>query len=148
MTDPESVQERQAPASAPLLARPVVIPDPFGGDEGQQFKDWLANFELCAGLNAWNEDTRRKFLIVRFRGTAQEIYNNLDEATQTNYVQLKTAPIDQLDPAAQENRFRTEFRARRQRHGETIAATYAVWRSWPITPYPWVLGTSWRVTSS
>ena len=59
MTDPE---ERQAPASAPLLARPVVMPDPFGGDEGQQFKDWLANFELCAGLNAWNEDTRRKFL--------------------------------------------------------------------------------------
>ena len=69
-----------------------------------------------------NEDTRRKFLIiVRLRGTAQEIYNNLDEATQMNYVQLKTALIDQLDPAAQENRFRTEFRARRQRHGETIA---------------------------
>ena len=35
MTDPEPVQERQAPASAPLLARPVVMPDPFGGDEGQ-----------------------------------------------------------------------------------------------------------------
>ena len=91
MTDPE---ERQAPASAPLLARPVVMPDPFGGDEGQQFKDWLANFELCAGLNAWNEDTRRKFLIVRLRGTAQEIYNSLDENTQTSYVQLKTALID------------------------------------------------------
>ena len=41
--------------------------------------------------------------------------------TETSYVQLKTALIDQLDPAAQENRFRTEFRARRQRHGETIA---------------------------
>ena len=46
---------------------------------------------------------------------------SLDENTQTSYVQLKTALIDQLDPAAQENRFRTEFRARRQRHGETIA---------------------------
>ena len=47
----------------------------------------------------------------------------MDEATQTSYVQLKTALIDQLDPAAQENRFRTEFRARRQPHGhgETIA---------------------------
>ena len=43
-TDAEPVQERQAPANAPLLARPVVMPDPFGGDEGQQFKDWLANF--------------------------------------------------------------------------------------------------------
>jgi hypothetical protein len=98
-------------AAAPALVRPVVMPDTFDGDDGQKFKDWLGNFKLCAGLNAWNTDTRRKFLFVRLRGTAQEIYNNLDETTQTDYGRLKTAPIDQLDPAAQESRFRTEFRA-------------------------------------
>lgn len=63
--------------------RPVVMPDSYNGDG--QFKDWLANFELCAELNGWTGETRRKFLIVRLRGHAQELYNSFDDMTRGDY---------------------------------------------------------------
>jgi hypothetical protein len=54
------------------LPRPVVMPEPFSGTEGQ-FKDWLSTFELCADLNSWETEMRRKSDFVDMPKSSTEI---------------------------------------------------------------------------
>jgi hypothetical protein len=96
------------------------MPELFSGEEGP-FCDWLEHFEMCADLNGWKRDVCRKFLVVRLRGHAQEVYKGLEKTTRQDYDRLKASLSEQLAPPGEENRYKSEFRARQQREGETAA---------------------------
>lgn len=106
--------------AAACIQRPIVMPELFSGEEGP-FCDWLEHFEMCADLNGWKRDVCRKFLVVRLRGHAQEVYKGLEKTTRQDYDRLKASLSEQLAPPGEENRYKSEFRARQQREGETAA---------------------------
>jgi hypothetical protein len=96
------------------------MPELFSGEEGP-FVDWLEHFEMCSDLNGWKQDVRSKFLVVRLRGYAREVYKGLEKATQNNYAELQAALSEQLAPPGEEDRYKSEFRARQQQESETAA---------------------------
>ena len=106
--------------AASCIQRPIIMPELCSGEEGP-FCDWLEHFEMCADLNGWKQDVRSKFLVVRLRGHAQEVYWGLEETSQQDYDKLKAALSEQLAPPGEENRYKSEFRARQQQKGETAA---------------------------
>lgn len=64
---PDRVTDCPLPDGA--LSRPFVMTEHYSGSKGR-FKDWLTNFALCADLNGWGTEIKRKFLIFRLPGHA------------------------------------------------------------------------------
>ena len=53
----------------PNMARPLIFPDKFSGDE--DFSEWIAHFNSVSMVNGWSDDDRYKWLNVHVTGKAR-----------------------------------------------------------------------------
>lgn len=98
-------QEVPEPAK---IARPLVMPDQYTGEEN--WSDWLANFELCASINEWDDKTKASFLAVRLKKTAQQVYRDIPAVSRQDYKQLKEAMTTRFDTTKYTDRYKSEFK--------------------------------------
>ena len=60
------------------MARPIVMPDEYTGED---WIDWITNFELCARINDWDDAAKTSFLAAKLKRQAhrqaQPVYRDL-----------------------------------------------------------------------
>jgi len=66
-------------ASHTQPTRPLVLPDPFSGDDN--FDHWISHFESVSAVNKWTDDDKLHWLRVRFSGKAHVAFNQLPHET-------------------------------------------------------------------
>ncbi|VDI48101.1 Hypothetical predicted protein [Mytilus galloprovincialis] len=96
--------------------RPIVMPDVFTGDE---WTDWLFQFESCSSLNDWNDGLKCKFIIVRLKGTAGKVLSDLDDDTKKDWTKLKAELTARFDTTTRPDLYKSEFMGRRKKPSET-----------------------------
>ncbi|CAB4043952.1 Hypothetical predicted protein, partial [Paramuricea clavata] len=68
------------------MTRPIVMPDVYTGED---WIDWITNFELCARINEWDNKSKSAFLAVKLKKQAQRVYRDLSSVVKENYDELK-----------------------------------------------------------
>ena len=99
--------------------KPVVMPDKFDGTG--TWSDYLAHFEMCATINAWNEPQKANFLAVSLKGTAQMLLGDLPVGGLMDYSVLINELESRFGYAGQSELFRTQVKNRRKRPEESLA---------------------------
>ena len=71
------------------MARPIVMPDEYTGED---WIDWITNFELCARINDWDDAAKTSFLAAKLKRQAhrqaQPVYRDLSSAVRQNYTMI------------------------------------------------------------
>ena len=100
------------------VTKPVVQPDNYDGKT--PFEDWLSHMELCANINNWTIEQKTKFLAVKLRGPALQVYTDLAHSKKQSYTELVQALKERFCPQGQVELFRAQLRARSRRKGESL----------------------------
>ncbi|XP_064415516.1 uncharacterized protein LOC135357514 [Latimeria chalumnae] len=101
------------------LRQPIFMPEAYSG-EGQEWGDWLEQFEMAAEINGWDEATRLKFIGLLLRGKAREVYRSLTLEVKQEYSSLKLVLQQSLEPATCADWNRIAFFNKRRSKGESI----------------------------
>ena len=117
-----------------VIKRPVVMPEVFTGEE--EWEEWLSAFEACAEVNGWDDPTKCKFMLVRFHGQARKVIHDLDQATKTNWNQLKSELERRFGRCTRPDLFKSEFLAKRKSTSETYLELGNSLRSLARKAYP------------
>lgn len=76
--------------STPLSAsRGVKKPPSFDGKS--QWEQYIAKFEIIAGMNQWNDGQRGNYLAMNLKGSALSLLGNLPSDTHQGYKELVAA---------------------------------------------------------
>ncbi|KAL2082815.1 hypothetical protein ACEWY4_022633 [Coilia grayii] len=120
MSNPEdSGPSHSGGATAQSLARPVFMPETFTGT-GREWSDWVAQFEVAAEVNGWDDSLKMKFLSLLLSGRARELYSGLPLASRNNYITLKEALGRCLEPCDSADWNRANFLSRRRLLNESV----------------------------
>lgn len=106
-------------ATVQSVARPVFMPDTFTGT-GREWSDWVAQFEVAAEVNGWDDSLKMKFLSLLLSGRARELYSGLPSASRNSYSHLKEALGRCLDPCNSDDWNRANFLSRRRLPNESV----------------------------
>ncbi len=87
----EVEHQNNLPGVLPTVALTSLLKVFTGDDISEMWQDWLDNFTLAARACNWDENKKLHVLPAYLDGTAREVYSMLDQATQNNWDNLKTA---------------------------------------------------------
>lgn len=120
MSNPENSETaRRGQPVAQSMARPVFMPETFTGT-GREWSDWVAQFEVAAEVNGWDDALKMKFLSLLLSGRARELYSGLPPASCDNYKNLKDALGRCLEPCDSADWNRANFLSRRRLPNEAV----------------------------
>ena len=100
--------------------KPRVMPDHYNGQGS--WEDYLIHFEMVAGINGWDEDTRCQYLAVSLRGTAQQVLGLLSVEQRRDYEAIREALNSRFGTARTTELFRAQLRSRSQKKEEDLPA--------------------------
>ena len=86
----------------------LVMPDQYTGEE--DWLDWITNFELCAKINEWDDESKATFLAVRMKSIAQQVYRDLPSTCKDNYEELKAAMATRFGRTKHTELYKAELR--------------------------------------
>ena len=89
----------------------------FRGLPGENFSDWIKEFDLVARAEKWEEEVRALKLPTRLKDEALDIYETLTPEIQADYDQLRTELKKLLQPAEYSRLCLTELIERKQKIG-------------------------------
>ena len=98
--------------------KPSINPDKYYGK--QTFDDYLKHFEIVAGINAWDNEMKRIFLLVVLQGKVQEYANDLPENVRADYDLLCGALIEQFGAHKLVDSYRQELLSCQQGKDEKL----------------------------
>ena len=120
--------------STQKVTKPVVQPDNYDGKT--PFEDWLSHMELCSEINSWNTNQKTRFLAVKLRGPALQVYTDLPETKKHSYTELVHALKERFCPQGQVGLFRAQLRARGRRKDESLQQLASEIRRLVLKAYP------------
>ena len=100
--------------------RPVVMPEAFDG-EGD-WAEYLSYFNQCATINQWSDAQKASFLGVRLRGAALRFHATIPQVRQQTWAHVMADLAQRFAPDANVRQYKAQFKARRRRPKETLAA--------------------------
>ena len=115
--------------------KPVVQPDIFDGRH-PQFDDWLTHFNLCGQINCWTGVQKAKFLAVKLRGSALQVYTDLPDSKEANYADIVKALQERFSPQGQTELYRAQLKARVHRKGKSLPELPSDIRRLVLKAYP------------
>ena len=98
--------------------KPVVEPDNYDGKTN--LEDWLTNLNLCCQINGWIEEQKTKFLAVRLRGPALQVYTDLPETSKLCLADVVKALKERFSPQGQTGLFRAQLKVRSRKKDEAL----------------------------
>ena len=98
--------------------KPVVEPDNYDGKTN--FEDWLTNLNLCSQINNWTLKQKTKFLAVKLRGPALQVYTDLPESSKLYLDDVVKALRNRFSPQGQSGLYRAQLKVRSRRKGEAL----------------------------
>lgn len=101
------------------LQKPIVMPDMYSGQAN--FKDWLAQFNICKNLNSWTDEQACQIIVVKLKGSALQVYSDMDEQDRGSYEMLTQALRSRFDPDRDVGVYWTQLKNRVRRKGETLS---------------------------
>ena len=114
--------------------KPIVNPDNYDGSKS--FDDWLTNLELCSQINGWSVEQKTRFLAVRLRGPALQVYTDLSDARKHDYSALVKALKGRFSPQGQSYLFRAKLKVRSRRKNEKLPELASDIRRLVVKAYP------------
>ena len=102
-----------------MAAKPLVLPEPFNGDESWQ--QWSYLFNNVAAVNSWSDEDKLKWLKVQLIGRAQTAFQRLSEDNRASFELATKALKERFEPSSQKTRYQAELRTRRKKSGEIWA---------------------------
>ena len=114
--------------------KPVVEPDNYDGKTN--FEDWLTNLNLCSQINGWTLEQKTKFLAVRLRGPALQVYTDLPETRKLCFDDVVNALKERFSPQGQSGLFRAQLKVRSRRKGEALPELASDIRRLTCKAYP------------
>ena len=114
--------------------KPIEQPDNFDGSI--PLDDWLTNFNLCSQINSWKEDQRIRFLAVRLRGPALQVYTDLPVYHKYDFEMIVNALRDRFCPKGQTDLHRAQLRSRIRKKNETLSELASSIRRLTVKAYP------------
>lgn len=100
------------------LEKPLAMPDIYSGQSS--FKDWLVQFEICKNLNKWTNAQACQFLAVRLKGSALQVFSDLDVASRKKLEIVTKALQDRFDPVRDPGVYWAQLKGRVRKKGESL----------------------------
>ena len=107
-----------ASSGDPEQKRPVQKPPSFDGKS--QWEPYIAQFEIVAGMNQWNDEQKGNYLATSLKGSALSLLGNLPSDTSQDYKALVTALESRFGSAHQQELHRSKFKSRLRRRDESL----------------------------
>ena len=117
---PAQAPDNSSPSHVPTvkLEKPLAMPDIYSGQAS--FKDWLVQFEICKGLNRWTDVQACQFLAVRLKGSALQVFSDLDVDSRRDLTIVTKALQDRLDPPRDPGVYWAQLKGRVRKKGESL----------------------------
>ncbi len=117
-TDAQRDEDTYAPVRDAVMFSP---PPPFGGQPGEDFREWLKRFNRW-GLSCHYTDPRKcEILPVLLEGRAENIYDAVPKEKRGDYKALTDMLIERLQPPRLSDLRSVELHSRQQHPGEAVA---------------------------
>lgn len=98
--------------------RQLAKPGEFDGSGS--WASFIAQFNVIASAQKWNEAERLAVLVASLKGSALELFARLPDTEKTNFSRLIKALGDRFGIANQEPWFRSQLRRRKREAGESL----------------------------
>ena len=95
------------------------MPEAFSGQSN--FKDWLLQFKTCQELNKWTDKQACQFLAVKLKGSALQVFADLDSTQRGSLSGVFKALADRFDPERDTGVYWSQLKGRIRKKGETLA---------------------------
>ena len=105
-------------------------------EEGETFKDWLAQFEMVADVCGWKGQIKLAHLVTRLRGQALAFYRTCTSAQTANYTALVAELTKQFTPVHIPAVQTSVFHDRQQKVEESVDSYTQDLRKLFIKAYP------------
>ena len=102
----------------PEQKRPIQKPPSFDGKS--QWEPYIAQFEIVAGMNQWNDEQKGNYLATSLKGSALSLLGNLPSDTRQDYKELVAALESRFGSAHQQELHRSKFKSRLRRRDESL----------------------------
>ena len=107
-----------SPVSLTQPDKPKIRPAMFNGNTS--WEDYLAQFELIAEINRWNDSMKATYLAVSLTGPAQAVLGDLEPTARKNFAELIKALAARFGTENQQQVYRTALKTRSRQGGETL----------------------------
>ena len=102
----------------PEQKRPIQKPPSFDGKS--LWEPYIAQFEIVAGMNQWNDDQKGNYLATNLKGSALTVLGNLATEMRQDYRPLVAALKSRFGAAHQQELHRTKFKSRLRHRDESL----------------------------
>ena len=99
-----------------MAARPVVLPESFGG-EGS-WTEWHDHFTTVATINGWEDNNKILWLRVKLTGKAQAAFKRLSEEPRASYELSVEALKKRFEPDSKKELYAVQFQVRNKKTDE------------------------------
>lgn len=96
----------------------LIRPPSFDGTSS--WEDYLAQFEVIAELNCWNNCTKASYLAASLHGPAQAVLGDLEPLLRRNFDALTAALENRFGSCNQKEMFHAKLKSRTRQTGETL----------------------------
>ena len=118
--------------------RPIAMPDPFTGTEGEDWDSWLQYFSAHAEINGWNETDTCRWISVRLKGNAQVVFQSVPLEARKHYDQLVATLTARFAPQERQEVRKAEFKAKKRSPLENLVDFASAVRRLATKAYPGV----------
>ncbi|KAJ7362160.1 hypothetical protein OS493_013252 [Desmophyllum pertusum] len=108
----------KSPVAQTQLDKPKIRPATFSGNTS--WEDYLAQFELVAEINRWNDSMKATYLAVRLTSPAQAVLGDLEPKARKNFAELTDALATRFGTENQQQVYRTALKTRSRQGDETL----------------------------
>ena len=115
---PQGTQECRNPVAQTQPDKPKIRPATFSGNTS--WDDYLAQFELVAEINRWDDSMKATYLAVSLTGPAQAVLGDLQPKARKNFAELTDALAARFGTENQQQVYRTALKNRSRQGGETL----------------------------
>ncbi|KAJ7331113.1 hypothetical protein OS493_020815 [Desmophyllum pertusum] len=115
---PQGAQECKTPVAQTQPDKPKIRPTTFSGNIS--WDDYLAQFELVAEINRWNDSMKATYLAVSLTGPAQAVLGDLEPKARKNFAELTDALAARFGKENQHQVYRTALKTRSCQGDETL----------------------------
>ena len=98
--------------------QPVEKPPSFDGKS--QWEPYIAQFEIVAGMNQWNDEQKGNYLSTSLKGSGLSLLGNLPSDTRQDYKELVAALEGRFGSAHQQELHCSKFKSRLRRRDESL----------------------------
>ena len=102
----------------PEQKKPILKPPSFDGKS--QWEPYIAQFEIVAGMNQWNDEQKGNYLATSLKGSVLSVLGNLPSDTRQDYKELVAALESRFGSAHQQELHRSKFKSRLRRRDESL----------------------------